>query len=298
MVPPPARRRLARFLRKSPRDQILAMRSMLAHLLRPDPLARAAARLQGTFAPARVLRTQQPLYLAWRPDSDFHSRQYPELPALLDSWLHDNVRNNAGDLARLYALAFNLRQLMAEGVPGDCAELGVFRGNSASVIAHYARRAGKTTYLFDTFAGFARSDLDASVPESLITAFDDTGVERVARLVGREGVEFCQGHFPASIPPALHDARFCLVHIDCDLYAPARAALEFFYPRLNPGGMLILHDYANPTWEGIRRAADAFLADRPERLVLLPDKSGTAMLRKAMLPRAVPPQAAPPQTGT
>jgi hypothetical protein len=209
------------------------------------------------------------------------ARQHPELPALLEGWLHDNFAANAGDLVRFHALALNIKQLMAEAVPGDCAELGVFRGNSASIIAHYARQAGKTTYLFDTFAGFARDELDASTQPHVVTAFDDTSLERVARLVGTESVVFCQGYFPASIPPGLHDRRFCLVHIDCDLYAPARAALEFFYPRLHPGGMLILHDYANPHWPGIRQAADEFLAGRPERLVLLPDKAGSAMLRKA-----------------
>lgn len=229
-----------------------------------------------------MLRAQQSLYLTYRPDSELYFCEHPELPALLGGWLQDNFRNNAGDLVRLYALVFNIKQLFAEAVPGDCAELGVYRGNSASVIARYARLAGKTTYLFDTFAGFARDDLDASVPENLAAEFDDTSLERVGRVVGTDGVVFCKGHFPNSIPASLHDRTFCLVHIDCDLYAPAWAALEFFYPRLHPGGMLILHDYANPAWSGIRRAADTFLAGQPERLVLLPDKSGSAVLRKAV----------------
>jgi hypothetical protein len=287
--------RLARFLRKPPRDRMRALRATALHLLRPDlrpdlgpdlgpaDPARTQALLRGALGP-RGFGTASALYLAYRPDSDAAS-QHPELAGLLGPWLHDNFANNAGDLVRFYALAFNLKHLIAEGVPGDCAELGVFRGNSASLIAHYARLAGRTTYLFDTFAGFARDDL---APSDLAAAadFDDTSQERVARLVGTEGVVFCQGRFPASIPPGLHERRFCLVHIDCDLYAPARAALEFFYPRLHPGGMLILHDYASPHWQGIRQAADEFLAGRPERLVLLADKSGSAVLRKTALPTA------------
>jgi hypothetical protein len=274
------RRRLLRFGRKSPRDRWRALRATLRQMLRPTPAARSVARLRGLAGPVAAFQTGAPLYLAGRPDSDIDAGWHPELPGLLDRWLHDNFANNAADLVRFYALAFNLKQLLAEGIQGDCAELGVFRGNSASLIAHYARQAGKTTYLFDTFAGFAADDLDGAVPASVLDAFDDTSLDRVARLVGHTGVVFCQGRFPDSIPPGLQAARFCFAHIDCDLYGPARAALDFFYPRLHPGGMLVLHDYANPHWPGIRRAADEFLADRPERLVLLPDKSGSAALRK------------------
>ena len=39
------------------------------------------------------------------------------------------------------------------------------------------------------------------------------------------------------------DMVFALVHLDCDLYAPMRAGLEFFYPKLVPGGFMIIHDY-------------------------------------------------------
>jgi len=50
---------------------------------------------------------------------------------------------------------------------------------------------------------------------------------------------------------------------------------------MSRGGMLVLHDYASGHWPGIRRAGDAFLLDKPERVVLMPDKSGTAIFRKA-----------------
>jgi len=89
------------------------------------------------------------------------------------------------------------------------------------------------------------------------------------------------GRFPQSIPPELHASRFCLAHIDCDLYEPAKAALEFFYPRLSPGGLLIVHDYANPYWQGIKSAVDEYCRQIPERPIVLGDKSGTAMIRKA-----------------
>jgi len=79
------------------------------------------------------------------------------------------------------------------------------------------------------------------------------------------------------------DERFALIHLDADLGKPTRDALEFFYPRLSPGGFLILHDYGGGAWPGVAEAVDAFLADKPESLVRIPDRSGTAIVRRVKL---------------
>jgi hypothetical protein len=137
-------------------------------------------------------------------------------------------------------------------------------------------------FLFDTFEGFDRRDLVGG-DESRSYDFGDygdTSLEYVRELVGDKNTRFIQGRFPESIPSGLYALRFCLAHIDCDLYEPAKAGLEFFYPRLSPGGLLIMHDYANPYWDGMKRAVDEYCCTIPERPVIFGDKSGTAMLRK------------------
>jgi SAM-dependent methyltransferase len=173
----------------------------------------------------------------------------------------------------------NIKQILEDGVAGDIAELGVYQGNSAALLAHYAREYKRTVLLFDTFKGFDGRDL-VGVDKSKSIEFTDTSLEEVRGVVGKERVRFVQGRFPQSIPPDVHGSRFCLVHIDCDLYEPAKAGLEFFYPRLSPGGLIILHDYNNPHWGGIKRAVDEYCRRIPERPVVIGDKSGTAMLRK------------------
>src|SRR2546430_11261444 len=52
-------------------------------------------------------------------------------------------------------------------------------------------------------------------------------------------------------------------HIDVDLYTSTLACLEFFYPRLVPGGILLSHDYSLLT--GVKAAFTEFLAGKPER---------------------------------
>jgi O-methyltransferase len=59
-----------------------------------------------------------------------------------------------------------------------------------------------------------------------------------------------------------------------------KAGLEVFYDRMSPGGIFILHDYSSGWWEGAKRAVDEFLADKPERLILMPDACGTAVFRR------------------
>ena len=270
--------RLLRFVRKPPSDKWAAIHATFFH-----PKAAERRRLHrvltGPHAPPRVLQTDERMYVAYRPDSDVSFKRYPELAQLSDKWVKNNVMNNAGDLPRLYALIINIKQVLEDNVAGDMAEIGVYRGNSAALLAHYAREYKRTVLLFDTFEGFDSRDL-VGIDESRLVEFTNTSLKEVRDLVGVERVKFVQGRFPQSIPPDLDASRFCLVHIDCDLYEPTKAGLEFFYPRLSPGGLIIVDDYNNPYWDGIKLAVDEYCRRIPERPVVLGDKSGTAMLRK------------------
>jgi O-methyltransferase len=59
------------------------------------------------------------------------------------------------------------------------------------------------------------------------------------------------------------------------------AALEFFYPRLLAGGYFFLHDFNNNEYDwAVRRAATKFMRGKPERIVEIPDRRGTALFRK------------------
>ena len=271
----------ARFARKPLPEKWAAVK---ATFLQPNAAEqrRLHALLTGKHAAPSVLQSAEQMYLAYRPDSDFHFERHPEMAMLSKQWVKSNVKNNAGDLPRLYALIFNVKQIMEENVPGDMAELGVYKGNSAAALAHFARQNNRRLFLFDTFAGFDRRDLVGTDRQKDIE-FADTSLDQVRTLVGEDAATFVQGRFPESIPSNLFEARFSVVHIDCDLYEPAKAGLEFFYPRLSPGGLLIIHDYGNPYWPGIKSAVDEFCRGIPERPLVFNDKSGTAMIRKASM---------------
>jgi hypothetical protein len=272
--------RLQRFLAKPSSDQVSAIKATLHHLygrIKQTPLRR---RLHGSFAAPRVLRSRSRLYMAARPDWDFDFHSLPELLALSDNWVLNNVENNAGDLPRLYALLLNVNQVMEDGVAGDFAEIGVYRGNSAAVLAHYSRRHGRSIFLFDTYEGFEARDLTGGDAHRS-KAFTDTSLNLVHQNVGDDAVVYVKGYFPDTVTEDIANRHYAVVHLDCDLYAPIKAGLKFFYDRLSPGGILIIHDYANPCWDGTKRAVDEFMPRISESLVLIPDKSGTAIIRKS-----------------
>jgi len=226
------------------------------------------------------------IYGAYFPDSSYVFGQHPEFDRLFEKFTFGNRKNNGGDIPRLLALMLNVKKLLDEDrVPGSLAEVGVWRGNTAAVLAYYAQKHGRQLFLFDTFAGFDEGDLKG-VDAGRSKFFADTSVEGVKRLVGdlHRDARFVVGRFPQSVSEDVARERFSVVSVDCDLAEPTRAALEFFHERLNPGGMLFLHDYANPNWPGVRAAVDEFCAHRGLSVVLLPDKSGTAVLAKARLP--------------
>jgi hypothetical protein len=279
--------RAIRFLRKPSAERaaaVVATARWLGSAVRGPAQARRDLALSRGLASARagdrVFADDDPLYLSYRPDSDAIHHAHPELATLARRWVAHNRANNAGDIGRFYALVFNIKQIMAENVAGDFAELGVYRGNSAAALAHFARQCGRQTFLFDTFEGFDRRDI-AGLDQRKGSEFADTSLDLVRSVVGdNDDVHYVKGYFPASVTDDIRSCRFAVVHLDCDLHDPTKAGLEFFYPRLSPGGLLILHDYSSLFWKGCKTAIDDFVAGIPEPLVLIPDKSGTAMLRK------------------
>jgi hypothetical protein len=205
-----------------------------------------------------------------------------EVDALLEAFVAGS-RHVRPDLPRFYFFCLAFDQLLKEGIEGDVAELGVYKGNTAMILAAMARRFGTTAWLLDTYEGFAASDLQG-VDADKQMEFADTSLEAVQRRVGKQNVQFVKGYFPATASQIPDDRRFCFVHIDCDLYAPMRSALEYFYDRLVPGGYLLMHDYSSLHWDGAERAVDEFFADKPECVISVPDSAGSVVIRKARVP--------------
>jgi hypothetical protein len=229
---------------------------------------------------ARLLNRSSlsPYFVEHKPEYHWFSKSIPGFPSLYKYWILNNPKNIA-DTTRFYLLYQNVSRVLDQGLPGDIVELGVYKGNSAAILAYLARKHGRHLYLFDTFSGFDRRDL-LGIDARHHAAFEDTSLETVKERVGTDSVTYVQGFFPHSCQSVNLPAKIAVAHVDCDLYEPTKAALDRFYPLVVPGGILVVHDYGSGVWSGVTSALDEFLADRPEKPALMPDKSGTALVVK------------------
>jgi O-methyltransferase len=154
-------------------------------------------------------------------------------------------------------------------IPGDLAEVGVYRGGTAKLICEV--KGNKPLHLFDTFKGLPK--VDPSIDrhqEGDITG--DTADQVRSYLSAYSELEFYEGVFPESAARLVAtDTFFSFVHLDVDIYRATLACLEFFYPRMSRGAALISHDYRSVVCPGVRKAFDEFFAGKPESVVELWD---------------------------
>lgn len=168
-------------------------------------------------------------------------------------------------LARLDDLQSCVEQIVADGVPGDLIEAGVWRGGASILMRATLDSLGaadRTIWLADSFRGLPPPDeafpedrrLDLSWIGYLAASVDEVR-GHFARFGCERGIEFVEGFFEESLP-ALRSQSWSLVRIDADTYESTWVALDSLYPGLSVGGFLIVDDYQFV--EECRAAVDDF----------------------------------------
>ena len=198
------------------------------------------------------------------------------------------------DYVRYRTIELLAEEIKRNHVGGDIAEAGVDYGDCSWVInGSYPDR---TFYLYDTFAGFDERDVETEKNNgftseaffesanyfkrsSFRTADDQVAYVR-QRLPYPEKAVFRKGYFPETAVSET-EKRFAFVSLDMDLYAPILSGIDFFYPRLNRGGYIMIHDYNHSEFKGIKRAIE----ECEEKFGAipkfpLPDQGGTIVLTK------------------
>jgi len=223
-----------------------------------------------------------------RRDADAKPRA-AETPAL-DRHIIDRVRpyTMTSD-ERLQALIDAVRYCVRRNIPGDFAECGVWRGGSVLAMLLTLQEEGvsdRDVHLFDTFEGMTAptehdvSPLDPPALETWNQAegkawkefFDDSifNLEQVREALTTSGypthrLHFVKGPVEDTLPTNA-PGRLALLRLDTDWYESTRHELEHLYPRLQPGGVLIIDDYGH--WDGARRAVDEYMEEQEEQLLL------------------------------
>lgn len=209
-----------------------------------------------------------------------HCRIIREPAALDHSPLSDE--DLSADYVRIKTLELLSEQIAS--VPGDLAELGVYRGFFARILNRLmpARRL----HLFDTFEGFAPDEAQKELHQntcctSFLEAHQNTSVHQVLQSMPYpEQIVLHPGIFPESLHGL--EASFALVSLDADFEDTTYAGLSYFWPRINNGGYLLLHDFRSPNLIGVKKAVQRYEADHHLHLPGVPlcDINGTLVLCK------------------
>jgi hypothetical protein len=216
--------------------------------------ARIAASLFGDFPISED-------HKLWRSDTDFLDKYKMLSP------------NNPYSQDRKYSLREFSR--LVKNIPGEIAECGCYEGASAYFLA--LENPDVSVHIFDSFEG-----LSDPLNEDRTTLSGQPGWQKGDLACSKEktreilkpfnNIVIHKGWIPEKFDE-VSDRRFRFVHIDVDLYQPTKDSLQFF-PRMIPGGVIIMDDYGFTNCPGAFRAASEFMSNKPEYIVHLPTGQG------------------------
>ncbi len=188
---------------------------------------------------------------------------------------------------RIRALCSAVRYIEQTEIEGAVVECGVWRGGSMMAVARTLMNSGgpaRELYLFDTFEGMTEpGPLDISLAgdtaetllkqsarteEDMVWCYAPMGrvVESLALTKYPEShINFVPGPVEQTltVSPPKHIA---LLRLDTDWYASTKHELDVLFPKLCPGGVLIIDDYGH--WQGARRAVDEYLHEHQIKMPL------------------------------
>jgi O-methyltransferase len=187
---------------------------------------------------------------------------------------------------RIQAVLAATRHVVQAGIPGEIVECGVWLGGSMMAVARTLGRMGESSrnlYLFDTFDGmtdatendrdYRGNDAAGQMARSRRTADNIWAIgplEAVQRNMASTGypaerIHYKVGRVEDTLPREAPE-RIALLRLDTDWYESTRHELEQLFPRLVPGGVLIIDDYGH--WQGARRAVDEYIQAQGLKILL------------------------------
>lgn len=177
-------------------------------------------------------------------------------------------------LARMDNLQDCIRSVVADKVPGDLIETGVWRGG-ATIFMRAVLKAlnvgDRVVWVADSFEGLPEPDAEKYPLEAksfrsaamtkyykhLASGLDEVKANFAAYGMLDDQVKFLKGWFKDTLPTAPIE-RLAIMRLDGDYYESTRDALVNLYDRLSVGGYVIIDDYGEDAWTYCRKAVEEF----------------------------------------
>ncbi len=181
--------------------------------------------------------------------------------------------DNFSKQLKFYSLFQLARNAAENNSQYDFVECGCWTGHSSYMISKILRQNNFNNkfHIFDSFEG-GLSSFQSQDKHSTSTRTDAeleklreqwSSSEDFVRDVLKEFdfVKLYKGWIPDRFKE-VENRKFQFVHIDVDLYQPTLDALEFFYPRLVSGGVIVCDDYNLTMFPGAKQAWDEFFSGK------------------------------------
>lgn len=188
------------------------------------------------------------------------------------------------DYVRYRTLELCINEIKRKNIAGSTAEAGVFYGTFSRYI--HALLPDRKHLMFDTFESFDTDEFNKEVesgncsPDFIETFKNPRIEEEMKKFEHPENCIIRKGYFPDTVTKEDMEARFCFVSLDMDFEESMLNGLAFFYPRLEKGGYIFMHDYNNEGLYGVKKAVERFFANNDATVVPICDEGGTLVVCK------------------
>ena len=164
----------------------------------------------------------------------------------------------------------------AQQLEGDFVECGVYRGFlSMSIVTYldFASMPERQFHLIDTYAGLVPELVTEEDTAAYRNDYEDC-YELVKQSFAKyENVNIVRGSVPEVLPSA-NISKVAYLSIDMNCTQPEVDALEYFWPRLVSGGVVVLDDYGFPGHEAQKEGADRVAESVGVKVLTLPTGQG------------------------
>ena len=181
----------------------------------------------------------------------------------------------------MYALYKATQYIVESNIPGDMVECGVWKGGSSMLCALTLKaleEMQRNIYMYDTYSGMTQpteKDIDFKGAKAIdkwkdFNKWCAIPLEKVRETMYSTGyptkhIQFIKGKVEDTIPGIMPE-KIALLRLDTDWYESTYHGLLHLYPRLSPGGILIIDDYGH--FKGAREAVDKYITENNIKILL------------------------------
>ncbi len=160
---------------------------------------------------------------------------------------------------------------------GDFVECGVNRGFLSRIAMDYIgfAKQDKKFYLMDTYDGLVdRYITEEERNQGVTSGGYEPCFDKVTRTFAPyKNVHLIRGAIPDTLPQ-VGSTKIAFLSIDMNCVMPEIEAAEYFWPRMVPGGVIVLDDYGHAGHELQQKAFDKFASTQGVTVLCLPTGQG------------------------